>query len=130
VAALPQDAYVRVIAGPVLVSFQHMLGQDPSQPSGPDEQDFLMKMYDYWDQAHDEGRDEGRTEGRTQGRTEGQVEARARDVITVLRVRGVAMPDAVRDRILAETDLERPLRWLERAAVATSIGHVLDEDPS
>jgi hypothetical protein len=44
--------------------------------------------------------------GRDEGRDEGQAEARARDVLTVLRVRGIDVPEAVRERILAQKDLE------------------------
>ncbi|MGK3992250.1 hypothetical protein WME86_03055 [Sorangium sp. So ce1024] len=65
--------------------------------------------------------------GRDEGRREGRVEARARDVLTVLRARGVAVSDAVRERILAENDPEQLERWLERAAVAASVAEFLDE---
>ena len=62
-----------------------------------------------------------------QGRTEGRTEEAARAVLTVLRVRGLAVPDAVRERILAQKDPERLERWLEKAAVAASVAAVLDE---
>ena len=62
-------------------------------------------------------------------RTEGRTEKGANDVLTVLRVRGIAVPDAARQRILAEKDLAQLERWLEKAIVATSIGEVID-DPS
>ena len=65
--------------------------------------------------------------GRDQGRSEGRSESRASDVLTVLRVRGIAVPDAARERILAEKDEDRLERWLERAVVATSVAAVLDE---
>ena len=58
---------------------------------------------------------------------EGRAEARAGDVLTVLRVRGVTVPDPARERILAQKDPGRLERWLERAAVAVSIADVLDE---
>ena len=58
-----------------------------------------------------------------QGRTEGT----ARSLLTLLRVRGIAVPDDSRERILAQKDLERLERWLEKAAVASSITAVLDE---
>ena len=51
----------------------------------------------------------------------------APDVLTVLRARGIAVPDAARERIVAERDPERLERWLEKAAVATSVAEVLDE---
>jgi hypothetical protein len=63
------------------------------------------------------------------GKTEGRAETRAGDVLTVLRVRGVAVPDAVRERILAEKDPVRLERWLERAILAASGAEVID-DPS
>ena len=58
---------------------------------------------------------------------QGLTEARARDVLTVLRVRGIAVPEAVRERILAQKDPERLERWLEKAIVAASLADVLDE---
>jgi hypothetical protein len=48
-------------------------------------------------------------------------------VLTVLRVRSITVPDAVRERILAEKDPDRLERWLERAVVATSFAEVLGE---
>ena len=69
--------------------------------------------------------DDARAEGRTEGRTEG----RAEDVLTVLRVRGIAVSDGARQRIQSQKDPDQLKRWLEKAVVATSIGDVLD-DPS
>ena len=57
---------------------------------------------------------------------EGKAETRADSVLTVLRVRGIAVPDAARERILAQRDLEQLKRWLEKAIVASSIGEVFD----
>jgi hypothetical protein len=68
-------------------------------------------------------------DARAEGRTEGRTEARANDVLTVLRVRGIAVPDGARQRIQSENDPEQLERWLEKAIVATSIGDVID-DPS
>ena len=58
---------------------------------------------------------------------EGRTEAAVRSLLTVLRVRGIAVPDAVREHILAQKDLERLERWLEKAAVAASVTAVIDE---
>jgi flagellar biosynthesis/type III secretory pathway protein FliH len=74
-----------------------------------------------------EGRSAGLTEGRSAGLAEGRTEEAARALLTVLRARGLAVPDAVRERILAQKDLERLERWLEKAAVAASVAAVLDE---
>ena len=62
-----------------------------------------------------------------QGRAEGRAEEAARALLTVLRARGIAVPDAVRERILDQKDPERLERWLEKAAVAASAAAVLDE---
>jgi predicted transposase/invertase (TIGR01784 family) len=66
-------------------------------------------------------------EGELKGRTEGRVEGSAHAVLTVLRARGIAVPDAARERILAEKDPARLERWLEKAAVAASVGEVIDD---
>lgn len=56
-----------------------------------------------------------------------QAAAQTRAVLTVLRVRGIAVPDDGRERILAETDVQRLEQWLERATTAASLAEVLDE---
>lgn len=73
-----------------------------------------MAMYKTWEET------------RAEGRAEGRAEARANDVLTVLRVRGIAVPDAVRQQILAQRDLQQLERWLEKASVAASIADVID----
>ncbi len=64
-----------------------------------------------------------------EGKAEGKTEEAARSLLTVLRVRGLAVPDAARERILAQKDPALLDRWLEKAIVAASIGEVMD-DPS
>jgi hypothetical protein len=54
-------------------------------------------------------------------------EGKALSLLTVLRVRGVMVPDAARERIMAEKDPAKIERWLERAPIAASIAEVLDE---
>jgi hypothetical protein len=105
VAALPPSATARVVVEPVLLSFQNLLGQSPTRD--PEEQEFIMAMIKSWE--------------------EGKAEARADDVLTVLRVRGIAVSDTIREQILAQKDMERLKRWLERAAVANAINDVIDE---
>jgi hypothetical protein len=113
VARLPADAAAeRAVAEPILLQFERMLGQQATRTS--DEQEFLTAMQRPWEDA------------RTESRTETQVKA----VLTVLRVRGIAVPDAARQRIQAERDLARLERWHERAIVASSIAEVIDDDPS
>jgi hypothetical protein len=99
----------------------------------------MMKGYEYQSdfakkyvaqgeaQGLTQGLSQGLSQGLTQGRAEGRAEEAARNLLTVLRVRGIAVPDAVRERILAQKDPERLERWLEKAAVAASVSAVLDE---
>ena len=57
VAALPPTAPARVIAEPVLLQLQQILGQDPTPD--PDEQEFIMAMIKSWEESRAEGRQEG-----------------------------------------------------------------------
>ncbi len=66
-------------------------------------------------------------EGERKGRSDGRVEEGARAVLTVLRVRGIAVPEAARERILAQKDPARLERWLEKATVAVSVAEVIDD---
>lgn len=116
-AALPADAIERAVAEDILVHLQQRLARKPSRT--PEEEEFIVTMQSSWEKARQMGRDEGRKEGRA--------EARASDVLTVLRVRGIAVPDAARERILAEKDAARLERWHERAILAASIEDVLRE---
>jgi hypothetical protein len=119
--ALAADAHERAVAGPILLRFKHALGIEPSRTQ--EDEEVLVAVLDFWEAARLEGRQEGRLEGRLEGRTESRAEA----LLTVLRVRAVAVPEAERARILAEKDPDRLERWLERAALASSLAAVLDE---
>jgi hypothetical protein len=114
-AALPPDAHERAVAEGILLHLESALGRKPGKT--PEEEAFIMSMQSTW------------AEARELGRSEGEATARARDVLTVLRVRGIAVPDAARERILAERDLPRLERWHERAVLAASVAEVLG-DPS
>ena len=99
-ASLPADAHERTVAEQILVHLQHALGKKPGRPPGEDEIMARIKG------GFDDMRDEGRLEGS------------ARAVLTALRVRGIVVSDADRERILSEKTQERLERWLERAIVA------------
>jgi hypothetical protein len=132
-AALPEDAHERTVAEETLVELQQRF--EKKRRRTREEEEFVMSMQGTWKEARklgrDEGRTEGRDEGRTQGRDEGRIQGRAeeaaRAVLTALRVRGLAVPDAARERILAQKDPERLERWLEKAIVAASVADVIDE---
>ncbi len=68
-----------------------------------------------------------RDEGRDEGRVEGRVEGRAEDILRILAVRGVPVPDEARQRITACKDLAVLDVWFERAVTATTVDAVLAE---
>ena len=108
-AALPEDAHERVVAEQILVHLRHVIGKKPGR--SPEEEEFIMSMQGTWKEA----------------RKEGEAVARASAVLTVLRTRGITVPDAARERILGEKDPKRLERWLEKAVVAASVVEVVDE---
>lgn len=116
-AALPDDAYERTVAEGIVVHLQDRLAKKSSRT--PEEEEFIVTMQSTWKEARALGRDEGLALGRA-------AEA-ARAVLTALRVRGMMVPNGARERILAEKDLERLERWLERAILAASVSEVIDE---
>jgi post-segregation antitoxin (ccd killing protein) len=61
------------------------------------------------------------------GKARGRIEARAEDLLTVLRVRGISVPDDVRELILAQRSPELLKYWLEEASVASSLLEVLGD---
>lgn len=58
------------------------------------------------------------------GKAEGRAEGRAEDVLTVLTVRGIDVPDDVRDKVSTCGDLDQLDTWLRHAATARSIDEV------
>ena len=66
-------------------------------------------------------------QGEHKGEVRGELKGKREALLTVLRVRGIAVPDTTRERILAEKDSARLERWLEKATVATSVAEVIDD---
>ncbi len=114
-AELPAGAYEQDVASMDVLELRQVLGSKPHRTV--EEEEFIVSTQNIVEKLREEGR------------TEGEAIARARDVLTVLRARGIAVPDAARERIIAQKDPERLERWLGKAAVATSVGEVID-DPS
>jgi len=127
--ALPPDAHERTVAERILLQLQSTLGHKPKRTRT--EQEFIVAMQKSWEDALAEGRTEGRLEGRLEGRAEGRAKGRAETqanaVLTVLHVRGIAVPEAARKRILAQKDLHQLERWHKKAIVATSLGDVMGD---
>ncbi|WP_459737349.1 hypothetical protein [Streptomyces sp. E-15] len=67
------------------------------------------------EQVRAEGHEEGWEEGRVEGRAEGKAET----IIQTLEWRGIPVPDTVRERVNACTDLDQLKVWTQRAVHAT-----------
>jgi len=59
------------------------------------------------------------------GEARGEARGEGRAVLTVLEARGVAVPAAVREQVLACTDLARLDTWLRRALTAATVDDVI-----
>jgi hypothetical protein len=108
-AVLPEDAIERGLVEGGVVDLERALGQKPSRT--PEEKEIVAMLQGTF------------TEARKWGRAEGMACA----LLAALRVRGIPVPDAARERILAERDPALLERWVERAIVAASVAEVFDE---
>ena len=108
-SALPEDAIERGLVEGAVVDLERALGQKPRRTA--QEEEIVAMLQGTF------------TEARKWGRAEGMACA----LLAALRVRGIPVPDAARERILAERDPALLERWVERAIVAASIAEVFDE---
>ena len=83
-----------------------------------------LKNYEYKSEFARKYVAEGREEGMAKGRQEGKAEA----VLQVLAARGIEVPEAVRQRVLACTDPAVLDDWIRRAALATTAAEVVGGD--
>jgi hypothetical protein len=75
-----------------------------------------------------QGKAEGKAEGEAQGKAAGEAHGRAESVLRVLAVRSIDVPAAIRERILACTDLVLLDVWLARAVAASSASNVVADE--
>jgi hypothetical protein len=65
---------------------------------------------------------------REEGREQGRAEARAEMVLRVLEWRGISVPDTIRERVEACTDLDQLETWAQRAVHATEATELFAEE--
>jgi hypothetical protein len=70
----------------------------------------------------------GRAEVQFEARAEGRVKAVAEDILRVLAVRGVEVPDAVRERVGACVYLDVLRLWLDRSVTVKNAEELFAED--
>jgi predicted transposase/invertase (TIGR01784 family) len=79
-----------------------------------------------WRSAEWHARAEGEAKGRAEGRAEGEAKGRAEALLALLRARGLAVPEDLRARIVACSDIPTLDRWIARAATAGSIEEAVE----
>jgi hypothetical protein len=72
--------------------------------------------------------EEIRDEGRAEGRAEGEARRAAEDVLDILEVRGIDVPEAVRERITGCGDPEILRHWLRRAVTAPTAEDIFTDE--
>ncbi|WP_405931723.1 hypothetical protein [Streptomyces sp. NBC_00827] len=60
---------------------------------------------------------------------EGKAEGEVKGILSVLEVRGIPVPDSVRERITTCTDLDRLDAWLDRSRTVAQAEDLFTEDP-
>ncbi len=95
--------------------------------------DLMTAIQYFWrhplaEQVREEGREEGMEQGLEQGLEQGRTEAKAEMVLHILEWRGIPVPDAVRERVNACTDLDRLEVWAQRAVHATDATELFAEE--
>ena len=79
---------------------------------------------DFLDKLEAEARARGEAEGRARGEAEGQARGEALMILQILESRRIAVPDEVRDQVLACADTDVLESWGRKAAVAHSLQEV------
>lgn len=78
----------------------------------------------YIEKGREWGLREGKAKGQAEGRAEGQAQGRAEGVLRILAVRGIAVDERVRTRVLSCKDLDQLGRWFDQALSATSLAEL------
>jgi hypothetical protein len=121
-AALPDDAWEKSIATPLLVHFR--LGSE--EPATNEEDDVSAEIRAWFEDYQQKLRAEERDEGRKEGRKEGHNEGERNLLLRLLRVRFGELPAAALARIEAAQVAELE-RWGERLLGAQTLAEVLEE---
>ncbi len=90
-----------------------------------------IKLPSPWQEMLDESRAQGeargKAEGEARGKAEGEVRGKADAVLAVLAAREIAVPDDVREKVVACADVATLDRWLRRAATLKTAAAVVRE---
>jgi hypothetical protein len=76
-------------------------------------------------EADARGQARGEARGEARGQAIGEARGEAQAVLTVLDARGVSVSEAIREQILACTDLTQLDTWLRRVATAATADEVI-----
>ncbi|WP_079665039.1 hypothetical protein [Streptomyces sp. 3214.6] len=70
--------------------------------------------------------EETRLQGRAEGEAKGRAEGRAEDILRILGLRGVDVPEDARERITSCTDLDTLGTWFDRALTAVNTDELFE----
>ncbi|RZB14647.1 hypothetical protein StrepF001_36580 [Streptomyces sp. F001] len=71
--------------------------------------------------------EESINKGMAEGKAKGRAEGRAEDILRILQLRGIDIPEAARERITSCTDLDTLGTWFDRALTAASAEELFGE---
>jgi hypothetical protein len=113
---LPADALERAVAEQILLRLQHVLERKPNQT--PEEQEFIVTMYNTWEKARELGLEEGLEKGLKKGKFS--------LLVSLLRARFGELPAPVIARIETASSAELE-HWAVRVLSANTLAEVLGE---
>ncbi|MFD7057976.1 hypothetical protein [Streptomyces sp. NPDC059906] len=117
----PLACALRTVDGDSAAVFGQLIESCLGDPRAKDLWRDLMSEIRYFfnNPVAEKVREEGRVEGRVEGREEGRAEDRSEITLEILEWRGVPVSGAVRERVLACTDLNQLKVWSQRAVHVT-----------
>ncbi|MDX3454616.1 hypothetical protein PV396_22175 [Streptomyces sp. ME02-8801-2C] len=92
--------------------------------SGTIVEEYRIKGYT---QGEAEGKAKGEAEGRAKGEAVGRALCRAQDILRVLDLRGIDVPESARERINGCTDLDTLGTWFDRSLTAADTADLFAE---
>jgi len=122
-AALPDDAWERSIATPLLVHFKLASSREHATN---EEDDVSAEIRAWFEDYQRKVRNEARSEGRSEGLEEGRIDGERRLLLRLLRARFGELPASAVAR-LETADMADIERWGERMFDAGTLEEVLDE---
>ncbi|MEU6230513.1 hypothetical protein [Streptomyces sp. NPDC047042] len=115
---------------PARALWRNLVAMRPSRfpGSGTIVEEYRIKGYTQGEaEGKAKGEAEGRAQGEAEGRAQGQAQGRAQDILRILDLRGIDVPESARERISGCTDLDTLGTWFDRSLTATDTADLFAE---